>query len=202
MKDTLLSLFEQESLKLHPEVCLFHFDVVLLSLSEKGYVPHMAKQRCLPTSFFKDPDVMTLSSGDVRLMLIGLVLNADDEGRGLAHARILGRELDYPPEVIESALQEMEACELVQCYQVERHRYYSLRRWGEWQTLSKPTQSRFPAPPPLSSPDTFREAQDPPRFPREMLASPGKPSEKVKVKKKRNLNRIEPKEKERRSPTC
>src|SRR5712692_1439215 len=140
---------------LTPGVCFFHTDVVLLSLYQKGYVPRMAKQRCLPTSFFKDPDVMALSSGDVRLILIGLILNADDEGRGLAHARILGRELDYPPEVIESALQEMEACELVQCYQVERHRYYSLRRWGEWQTLSKPTQSRFPAPPPLSSPDTF-----------------------------------------------
>ena len=69
----------------------------------------MAKQRCLPTSFFKDPDVMSLSSGDVRLILVGLVLGADDEGRGLAHASILGRELDYPPEVIEEALQEMEA---------------------------------------------------------------------------------------------
>jgi hypothetical protein len=43
----------------------------------------MARQRCLPTNFFKDPDVMALSNGDARLILVGLVLNADDEGRGL-----------------------------------------------------------------------------------------------------------------------
>lgn len=113
----------------------------------------MAKQRCLPTNFFKDPDVMTLSSGDIRLVLIGLVLNADDEGRGLAHAKILGREMDYPPELIEAALQEIETCELVECYQVERHRYYSLPRWREWETLSKPTPSKYPAPPRTSSPE-------------------------------------------------
>ena len=135
----------------------------------------MAKQRCLPTSFFKDPDVMSLSSGDVRLILVGLVLNADDEGRGLAHARILGRELDYPPEVIDAALEEMEACDLVQCYQVARHRYYSLCRWHDWQTLSKPTLSRFPAPPLLpSSAEALGELEVPhnpqgsPGFPRDI----------------------------------
>jgi hypothetical protein len=133
----------------------------------------MARQRCLPTNFFKDPDVMALSSGDARLILVGLVLNADDEGRGLAHAAILGRELDYPSDVIEEALTEMEACDLVQCYQVERHRYYGLRRWHDWQTLSKPTPSRFPAPPPLSSsgesqatPGVPRNPQGPPESPR------------------------------------
>jgi hypothetical protein len=125
----------------------------------------MAKQRCLPTNFFKDPDVMALSSGDARLILIGLVLNADDEGRGLAHAGILGRELDYPAEVIEEALAEMEACDLVQCYQVERHRYYRLRRWHDWQTLSKPTPSRFPAPPPLPSAGESQGDQGVPRNP-------------------------------------
>jgi hypothetical protein len=130
----------------------------------------MARQRCLPTNFFKDPDVMALSNGDVRLILVGLVLNADDEGRGLAHARILGRELDYPPEVIEEALVEMEACELVQCYQVERHRYYRLRRWRDWQTLSKPTPSRFPAPPPLPSSE---ESQGTPGVRNNPQGSPG-----------------------------
>ncbi len=126
----------------------------------------MAKQRCLPTNFFKDPDVMALSNGDARLILVGLVLGADDEGRGLAHSSILGRELDYPPEVIEEALAEMEACELVQCYQVARHRYYFLRYWHDWQTLSKPTPSRFPAPPPLPA---SSESQGDPGMPRNPL---------------------------------
>lgn len=117
----------------------------------------MAKQRCLPTSFFKDPDVMALSNGDVRLILVGLVLNADDEGRGLADARILGREFDYPPDQVEAALQEIETYELAQCYHVGRHGYYSLCRWREWQTLSKPTPSRYPAPPRASLTENSHE---------------------------------------------
>ena len=73
----------------------------------------MASRRMLPTKFFKDPDVMALSTNDMRLILIGLVLNADDEGRELAHAKLLGRELDYQPEVIEQALDELEANSLI-----------------------------------------------------------------------------------------
>jgi len=108
---------------------------------------------------------MALSNGNARMILVGLVLNADDEGRGLAHAGILERELDYTPEVIDAALREMEACDLVQCYQVERHRYYSLRCWRDWQMLSKPAPSRFPAPPPLPA---SGESQGEPAFPTEM----------------------------------
>jgi hypothetical protein len=107
----------------------------------------MVRGRLLPTNYFRDPDVMSLSSGDVRLILVGLVLHADDYGRGLAHAVILGRDLDYPPEVIEAALAELERAELVQCYQVGKHRYYVLTRWNDWQKLKKPTPSRLPAPP-------------------------------------------------------
>jgi DNA-binding transcriptional ArsR family regulator len=107
----------------------------------------------LPTKFLKDPDVMALSCGDVRLILIGLVLNADDEGRELAHAKLLGRELDYPPEVIEQALQELEANDLILLYEVGKYRYYSLTRWYEWQTLNKPTRSKYPAPPSEHAPE-------------------------------------------------
>ena len=72
----------------------------------------MVRGRLIPTSYFRDPDVMSLSSGDVRLILVGLVLHADDYGRGLAHAVILGRDLDYPPGTIEAALVELEQAEL------------------------------------------------------------------------------------------
>ena len=56
----------------------------------------MASKRCIPTRFFKDPDIMNLESKDHQLILVGLVLMADDEGRELAHAKLLSRELDYP----------------------------------------------------------------------------------------------------------
>ncbi len=99
----------------------------------------MVRGRLIPTNYFRDPDVMSLSSGDVRLILVGLVLHADDYGRGLAHTAILGRDLDYPPEVIEAALCELERADLLQCYQIGKHRYYALTRWNDWQKLTKRT---------------------------------------------------------------
>ena len=75
----------------------------------------MVRGRLIPTNYFRDPDVMSLSSPDWRLILVGMVLNADDWGRGLAHPVILGRDLDYAPDVIEAALVELEQGELVQC---------------------------------------------------------------------------------------
>lgn len=137
----------------------------------------MANKRCIPTRFFKDPDIMNLESKDHQLILVGLVLMADDEGRELAHAKLLSRELDYPQEQIEAALFDLAANDLVVLYQVGRHRYYSLTRWGQWQTLSlaKITPSKYPAPPSTEdgmpsdgtreSAETF--SQHFPEFPRE-----------------------------------
>ncbi len=130
----------------------------------------------LPTNFFKDPDVMSLSSSDVRLILVGLVLNADDYGRGLAHPNILGRDLDFTPEQIEGALPELEQADLVRCYQGGKHRYYALLRWEEWQTLTKRSPSKFPAPPEIDQPAPHDMWQIPGNA-REILENSGKSGE-------------------------
>src|SRR5215471_13321542 len=108
----------------------------------------MASKRCLPTRFFKDADIMNVSK-DAQLILVGLVLLADDEGRELAHPRLLSREIDYPPQQIEAALQELVENDLVVLYQAGKHCYYSLTRWSQWQSISsqKMTPSKYPAPP-------------------------------------------------------
>ena len=142
----------------------------------------MATKRCLPTRFFKDADIMNVSK-DAQLILVGLVLLADDEGRELAHPRLLSREIDYPPEQIEAALQELVENDLVVLYQAGKHRYYSLTRWNQWQSLSsqKITLSKYPAPPEQAdvahcSEDVSQEneqagesSQNFPIFPREIL---------------------------------
>jgi hypothetical protein len=109
----------------------------------------MASRRMVPTNFFKDPDIMNLSNKDTQLILIGLILATDDEGRGVAHAQMLGREMDYPPETIEQALQDLVANDLLVLYQVGRHRYWYLPRWHKWQTINKDrmTRSKYPPPP-------------------------------------------------------
>ena len=105
----------------------------------------MASKRCLPTRFFKDPDIMNLESHDARLILIGLVLLADDEGRELAHAKLLSRELDYPPEQIERTLGDLDANGLITLYLAGKHRYYSLDSLPERvQIRTFPTLPRAP----------------------------------------------------------
>jgi hypothetical protein len=105
----------------------------------------MAVKRCIPTSFFKDPDIANVSH-ESQLLLIGLALCGDDEGRGTAAPRLLGREVDYSPEQIETALQELAENDLIVLYQVGRHRYYQLTQ--DWQKSmgAKRTPSRLPAP--------------------------------------------------------
>jgi hypothetical protein len=114
----------------------------------------MASKRCLPTRFFKDADIMNVSK-DAQLILVGLVLLADDEGRELAHLRLLSREIDYPPLQIEAALQELVENDLVMLYQAGKHCYYSLTRWSQWQSISsqKMTPSKYPTPPASTSID-------------------------------------------------
>ena len=108
----------------------------------------MARSRSLPTNLFEDPDFFERNR-ETQVVLLGLVLDADDAGRGQAHSGLLARKFNTDVATIEMALAELQACEMLDCYQVGRHFYYSLRRWQEWQTLSKPTPSKFPAPPSL-----------------------------------------------------
>src|SRR5579859_3028282 len=106
----------------------------------------MARSRSLPTSLFDDPDFFEQSC-ETRMILMGLVLLADDSGRGPAHPDLLARKLNTTAPLVEEALQALEKSRMLICYQVERHDYYALTHWLEWETLSKPTPSRFPAPP-------------------------------------------------------
>jgi DNA-binding transcriptional ArsR family regulator len=106
----------------------------------------MAVKRCIPTGFFKNPDIAGMDH-DSQLILIGLALSGDDEGRGVADAKLLGREIDYPPEHIEAALTSLEEVGLIALYQAGRHRYYQIVE--DWQKSmgAKRTRSKLPAPP-------------------------------------------------------
>ncbi len=119
----------------------------------------MASRRMVPTNFFKDPDIMNLGSKDTQLILIGLILLADDEGRAVAHTGLLGREMDSPVKHIEAALEDLVNNDLLVVYQAGKHRYYQLTRWSQWQTLGgRLTPSRYPAPPVFPSGTSEDEA--------------------------------------------
>jgi hypothetical protein len=86
----------------------------------------MAKRRCIPTDLFYQRKFVGLSSDTVRLLLIGLISDADDAGRGLADHALLSRKLDHAPDVIAQALGELERAGFVHCYSVEDEQYYTL----------------------------------------------------------------------------
>ena len=141
----------------------------------------MAGKRSIPTSLFSSPDFFELSSDTIRLIMIGLILDADDEGRGHAHPRLLARKLDKSPEDIEQALVELQAHGIVRCYEVASRAYYVLCHWHTYQTLSKPTPSAYPAPPDVLTAEEHRNRPGEPREPQE---NPGSSSPEGEGKRK------------------
>ncbi len=129
----------------------------------------MARSRSLPTNLFDDPHFFELSS-DTQSILLGLLLNADDAGRGRGHTGLLARKFNKEVHLVEQALHELEKVGMLQCYHVEREDYYSLVHWLVWETLSKPTPSKFPPPPP-------REYQETPGDSSNSHESPGETRE-------------------------
>ncbi len=128
----------------------------------------MARSRSLPTTLFEDPDFFELES-DAQVILIGLVLLADDHGRGLAHSGLLSRKLNKAEPLIEATLIQLAAQQLLCCYADEHQRYYALTRWWEWETLSKPARSKYPEPPSMKGKTSFPQAPEKPQIPQEKL---------------------------------
>ena len=87
----------------------------------------MLRSRSIPMDYFRHPDGISCSSGEVRCVLVSLVLQADEHGRGL----------NCPPATMEAALVERGQAELVQCSQVGKHARSIHTRWDDWQQLTK-----------------------------------------------------------------
>lgn len=97
------------------------------------------------------PQVMDLSR-DARLLFVGLITQADDDGRGSADARKLKASI-FPADDITSAqvtdlLAEIERKGLAVLYAGnDDARLYCLPGFTTHQSINKPTKSRYPAPP-------------------------------------------------------
>ena len=146
----------------------------------------MARRRMIDPNFWVSEDVAKLSVL-ARLVFLGLVSNADDEGRGRAKPAYL-RSLLFPyderPRLgeVESALAEIGRHLSVQFYTVEGNRYYALEHWHDWQSIDRPKPSRIPAPP---EEETRRVGEESPKD-RRCVADESRLKEKER-EKKRNL---------------
>lgn len=112
----------------------------------------MARIRTIKPSFWADDAVSDLTR-DARLVLIGLISSADDEGRFLASLSAISGYLfphdDIAPAKLRRWLDEIEATGIVRFYSVNRREYGAFPNWKKHQRISKPQPSHLPEPPQL-----------------------------------------------------
>lgn len=111
----------------------------------------MARIRSLKPEIWMSPQVMNLSHG-ARLLFIGLITQADDEGRGSADVRKLKASIfggdDVTSVDVHGWLNECSVNGLAVLYHAENHGdLYALPSWTNHQSINRATRSRYPAPP-------------------------------------------------------
>ncbi|MEM2139135.1 MAG: hypothetical protein QXM96_03200 [Candidatus Woesearchaeota archaeon] len=112
----------------------------------------MARRRMIDPNFWSSEDVSKLSLFD-RLLLIGLISNADDYGKGRAKPEFL-RSIIFPYDdisidEIKNSLIQIEKNISIIFYEIENSRYYKFINWSKWQRVDKPQKSLLPDPPEL-----------------------------------------------------
>lgn len=123
----------------------------------------MPRIRSIKPEIFASPQVMNLSR-DSRLLFIGLITQADDDGRGVADPRklkaaIFGGDDDISSARVLKLLAEIESQGLCITYDGNGHgRLYSLPTFREHQYVSHPRDSRYPAPPSRNGTGETQEA--------------------------------------------
>lgn len=112
----------------------------------------MARIRTLKPSFWGDAGVSDLSLS-ARLLLIGLISSADDEGRFMAsHSAVAGYVFPHdniPQAKLRGWLDEIEGQGIIRFYSVNRREYGAFPNWKKHQRISHPQPSTLPAPPML-----------------------------------------------------
>lgn len=110
----------------------------------------MSRIRTIKPEFWEDEKVGRMSR-DARLLFLGLISTADDQGRFRAHpSRVASAVFPYDeiPRVEVSAwLRELEALRVIAVYVVDGETYGAIRSWARHQKVDHPAQPRLPAPP-------------------------------------------------------
>lgn len=111
----------------------------------------MARIRSVKPEIWMSPQVMNLSHS-ARLLFIGLITQADDEGRGSADVRRLKAAIfggdDVTSVHVHEWLTECSQQGLVILYRSETHGdLYSLPSWNRHQKVNRPSKSAYPPPP-------------------------------------------------------
>lgn len=116
---------------------------------QEGSAGLVARIRSLKPSFWADPAVANLQR-DVRLLLIGLISSADDEGRFLASASAISGYVfphdNLPTKTIRAWRDAIAASGVIVVYTSSACEYGYFPKWKKHQRISKPQPSIIPSP--------------------------------------------------------
>ena len=107
----------------------------------------MSRQRMIQPGIWTDEGFLSISV-PARLLFIGMISMADDEGRGLATDRCL-KALVFPAdditlEKVRGLRDELAGNVNVKFYDVAGKHYYQLTKWRNHQRLERPKKSLIP----------------------------------------------------------
>lgn len=124
----------------------------------------MARKRMLSPDIWES-ESFSLLSDQAKIVFIGLISLADDDGRGKANPAFIKSTLfpyDEKRRVadIKSALSEIARCMSTQFYSVDGNDYYFMKNWKKWQKIDKPSKSKLPAPPDSGVGALYTESED------------------------------------------
>ena len=110
----------------------------------------MGNKRMIHDTFFESEDVSEWTLRQ-RLLVIGIIALADDQGRVRAHPRWLKSKIfpydDIPSSEIESDLESITSTnDTLIIYETEGKQYIQLKNWWEYQSLQWAKPSDYPAP--------------------------------------------------------
>ena len=122
----------------------------------------MPRIRTIKPELWQSPEVMNLSHS-ARLMVLGLITQADDEGIGSADPRKLKAVIfggdDISVGQVGELLEEVAKQRLAVVYEADGYgRLYYLPSWSEHQRVPKPTPTRYAKPVDKLLPERYRNA--------------------------------------------
>lgn len=109
----------------------------------------MARIRTIKPDFWGSGDIKPLSR-DARLLFVGLISMADDEGRFLGALNAINGFVypndDLPTAKVRRWLGELVDGGIVHLYECDGVTYGCLPSWHKHQAINRPSESKYPAP--------------------------------------------------------
>lgn len=107
----------------------------------------MARKRMIDPSFWTDEKIGECKHLE-RLLFLGLVSNADDEGIGRGNPKLL-MSLIFPYDDIrisdfKKSLEKLSSLNMITFYDVENQMYYKVNNFSKYQSINRPSPSEFP----------------------------------------------------------